>query len=79
MEQRLNIYQNGKIIGQDYQRENGDWMHKWWCRRDNRFERGSWPGRAQGDNMSGWAYLDAALGHVEPGTEINFATKIITI
>lgn len=27
---RQNIFdKNGKLIGQDYQRDNGDWMHKW--------------------------------------------------
>lgn len=55
---RYNIYSNGKLIGQNYQRENGDWMHKWYDSKDKKFERGSWKGKcgSKDDNMSEWKY-----------------------
>jgi hypothetical protein len=54
--ERLNIYNNGKLIGQDYQRDNGYWSHKWYDPKTKKFERGSWTGRAKGENMSNWIY-----------------------
>ena len=53
---RLNIYENGKLIGQDYQHANGEWMHKWYDSRRSCFERGSWRGRAEGENKKQWVY-----------------------
>lgn len=56
---RLNVYENDKLIGQDYQRENGEWMHKWFDHRTGTFERGSWRGRCQGETEKTWTYEDA--------------------
>lgn len=54
---RQNIFdKNGELIGQNYQRDNGEWMHKWVLRGE--FERGSWRGKAQGDEMDTWTYVD---------------------
>ena len=56
---RINVYDgNGKLIGQDYQRENGEWMHKWMDGKTDSFERGSWRGRCEGDNSAKWIYKD---------------------
>ncbi len=53
---RFDIYnENGKLIGQDYKRENGGWMHKWMT-KEGVFERGSWRGRAEGENKNKWKY-----------------------
>lgn len=51
---RLYIYEGEKLIGQDYQRENGEWMHKWVM--NGVFERGSWRGRCAGENSDNWRY-----------------------
>lgn len=57
--QRMNVYDgNGKLIGQDYQRDNGEWMHKWMDSKTGSFERGSWRGRCEGDNSFEWTYKD---------------------
>ena len=54
---RYNILnKNGKIIGQDYQRENGEWMHKWKSVNHNGFDRFSWRGRADGIDSKFWTY-----------------------
>lgn len=57
---RFNVYdKNGKLIGQDYQRDNGDWMHKW-VDKTGKFERGSSRGRCADTNSDGssktWTY-----------------------
>lgn len=54
---RINIYIQDRLIAQDYQRENGEWSHKW-MGSDGRWERGSWRGRAEGDNSTEWRYVD---------------------
>jgi hypothetical protein len=55
---RFNIFnKDGELIGMDYQRDNGHWSHKWFNRRDNCFERGSWRGRAEGKNQDTWKYV----------------------
>jgi len=54
--ERFEIFENGELIGEDYQRENGEWSHRWIDGNTNEFERGSWPGRAQGDKMKSWVY-----------------------
>lgn len=54
---RFIIYnERGEIIGQDYQRDNGEWMHKWILRGE--FERGSWRGRCSGENQNKWTYKE---------------------
>jgi hypothetical protein len=55
---RYNIFDGDRLVGQDYTRENGKWSHKWFISRDKKFERGSWPGRAQGENMDKWKYVE---------------------
>jgi hypothetical protein len=56
---RVNVYdKNGKLIGQDYQRDNGDWMHKWFDDKTQSFERGSWRGRCDGVGIEDWLYQD---------------------
>jgi len=55
---RYNIYENGKLIGEDYTRENGEWSHRWFCKKTKGFERGSWIGRAEGVNMEKWDYVE---------------------
>ena len=57
---RFEIYENEKLIGVDYQMDNGDWMHKWVDWRTGKLERGSWRLRCQGDNMSKWEYREVA-------------------
>lgn len=52
---RFNIYENGKLIGQDYLSGNGNWMHKWTVKGE--FERGGWPGRAKGVGQDKWQYV----------------------
>lgn len=54
----LNIYQNGELIGKDYQRENGEWSHRWIDGKTGTFERGSWSGKSQGDKMDTWTYKE---------------------
>ena len=53
---RFNIFENGKLIGQDYQRDSGEWMHKWVDWRTGEFERGSWRLRCEGNNKDKWIY-----------------------
>lgn len=56
-EMRLNVYdENHKLIGQDYQRESGEWMHKWIDSKTGKFERGSWKGRCEGQGSENWYY-----------------------
>jgi len=55
---RYNIFDKERLVGQDYQRENGEWSHKWFLSNDKKFERGSWRGRAKGKNMSNWKYVE---------------------
>jgi hypothetical protein len=52
---RFNIYSQGKLIGQDYLSSNGRWMHKWILRGE--FERGGWPGKANGIGKEKWSYV----------------------
>lgn len=54
---RFNIYNNGNLIGQDYQRNNGEWMHKWKSVRHEGFDKFSWRGRAVGKGMKNWKYV----------------------
>ena len=55
---RYNIFDKERLVGQDYQRDNGEWSHKWFRSRDKKFERGSWRGRAKGENMTNWKYVE---------------------
>ena len=55
---RFNVYdKKGNLIGQDYQRDNGQWMHKW-IGKDGKFERGSSKGRCKSDDGDSktWTY-----------------------
>jgi len=55
MEIRLNIYnEKGKWVGQEYLTEKGKWLHRW--TQDGKLEKGSWRGRAKGDNELNWIY-----------------------
>lgn len=57
---RLNIFDgNNKLIGQDYQKDDGEWMHKWYDTKNNSFERGSWTGRSNGENKKKWRYEES--------------------
>jgi len=57
---RLNIYDNkDRLVGQDYTRDNGEWMHKWARGDDRKFERGSWRGRAKNASKIPWKYKEA--------------------
>ena len=51
-----NIYKDGKLIAQNWQRHNGDWMHKWMDWRTNDFDKFSWRGKAKGEGMNNWTY-----------------------
>ena len=52
-----NIFdKNGRLIGQDYQRHTGEWMHKWKSVRHEGFDKFSWRGKAQGEDMDTWTY-----------------------
>lgn len=54
---RENIFdRNGKLIGQNYQRDNGDWMHKWSSVNHEGFDKFSWKGKAKGKDMETWTY-----------------------
>lgn len=55
---RENIFnKDGKLIGQNWQRENGNWMHKWTdFRSDEVFEKHSWKNKAKGKDDDGWTY-----------------------
>lgn len=56
---RVNVYdKNGNLIGQDYQRDNGDWMHKWVSVRHEGFDKFSWKGRVEGEDMDKWTYKE---------------------
>ena len=56
---RFNIYnEHNELIGQDYQRNNGEWSHKWFDNNIRKLERGSWTGKAKGDNMEKWKYVE---------------------
>jgi len=50
--------QNGKLIGQNYQRENGEWMHKWVSVNHEGFDKFSWRGKATGENMGLWTFIE---------------------
>lgn len=52
-----NIYnEQGKLIAQNWQRHNGDWMHKWITFRTGDFDKFSWRGKAEGEDMMTWTY-----------------------
>jgi hypothetical protein len=51
---RFNIYENGKLIGQNYKSGSGKWMHKWYFKGS--FERGGCSGLAKGENDINWIY-----------------------
>ena len=55
---RYNIFDKDRLVGQDYKRDNGEWSHKWFRSRDKKFERVSWLGRAKGENMANWKYVE---------------------
>jgi hypothetical protein len=56
---RYNIYNSrGELIGQDYQRDNGEWMHKWFDSKTGKFERGSSKFRADGNEKKSWIYKE---------------------
>jgi hypothetical protein len=58
MDIRLNIYdENNRWVGVDYLTEKGKWMHKWVHKGE--LERGSWRGRAVGENDINWRYESA--------------------
>jgi hypothetical protein len=45
------------LIGQNWQRENGNWMHKWTdFRSDEVFEKHSWKNKAKGKDDDSWTY-----------------------
>jgi len=55
MEIRLNIFdENNKWVGQEYLTEKGKWLHRWTLKGE--LEKGSWRGRAKGDNELNWRY-----------------------
>ncbi|MDX5583504.1 MAG: hypothetical protein QNK20_01045 [Aureibaculum sp.] len=55
MEIRLNIFdENNKWVGQEYLTEKGKWLHRW--THKGKLEKGSWRGRAKGDNELNWRY-----------------------
>ncbi len=55
MEIRLNIFdENNKWVGQEYLTEKGKWLHRWIHKGG--LEKGSWRGRARGDNELNWTY-----------------------
>jgi len=55
MEIRLNIFdENNKWVGQEYLTEKGKWLHRW--AHKGKLEKGSWRGRAKGDNELNWRY-----------------------
>ena len=55
MDIRLNIFdESNKWVGQEYLTENGKWLHRWTL--NGKLERGSWRGRAKGDNEMNWRY-----------------------
>lgn len=52
-----NIYnKQGKLIGQNWQRNNGKWMHKWIDFRTNDFDKFSWGEKAEGEDIDSWTY-----------------------
>ena len=54
---RINVFtREGKLIGQNYQRDNMEWMHKWIDGRTGQFERGSWSGKCEGETSEKWTY-----------------------
>lgn len=59
---RFNIFENGKLIGQDYKKDKDVWMHKWTdCHSKERtFEPFGWGGRAKGENMKNWNYEEVS-------------------
>lgn len=58
MDIRLNIYdEKNRWVGVDYLTEKGKWMHKWVHKCE--LERGSWRGRAVGENDINWRYESA--------------------
>ena len=62
---RINIYdKNGKWIGQDYQRENGKWSHKWKSINHEGLDRFSWTGRAKGEDMETWSYSPSSENYL---------------
>ena len=55
---RQNIFdKNGRLIGQNYQRDNGDWAHKWVSVNHDGFDKFSWRGKAEGRDMDTWTYV----------------------
>ena len=53
MEIRLNIFdENNRWVGVDYLTGKDKWMHKW--AHKGKLERGSWRGRAVGENDINW-------------------------
>jgi len=56
---RQNIFdKNGKLIGQNYQREDGRWMHKWASVNHEGFDKFSWRFKAKGESMETWTYKE---------------------
>ena len=52
-----NIFdKNGKLMAQNWQRHNGDWMHKWIDFKINDFYKFSWGGKAKGKEMDSRYY-----------------------
>lgn len=87
MDIRLNIYdENNRWVGADYLTEKGKWMHKWVHKGE--LERGSWHGRAVGENDINWRYESALaepssvpqanelLPHVSGSLHIDFAVYL---
>ena len=52
---RFNVFDGSRLVGQDYQRDNGQWSHKWFDGKTGMFERGSWPGRCDSSGKN-WTY-----------------------
>lgn len=67
---RYDIFENGKLIGQDYQRDNGEWSHKWIDSKTGDFERGSWRLRCDGENKENWVYVEVEQNITSPNKKL---------
>lgn len=57
---RFNVYDGDKLIGQNYQRENGEWMSKWKSNRHDGFDTFSWRGKLHGQEVNNWKEIEAS-------------------
>ena len=73
MDIRLNIFdENNRWVGVDYLTEKGKWMHKWV--HNGELERGSWRGRAIGENDINWRY-ESARAEASSGLQATFCIR----